>query len=165
MCLQNAFTRKITPTKHFLFVRANSAIQKKSVEQTFFNQHFYPEYSINVYSQGYKFHGGVKVCQSQKLSSIYVGNCIFILRSWVLFLSEFPLFLEMRSSHRTQNMHYKAYHRNNSHYNPQLFFRLTPKSIESLILMTTNSCHSADLKGPTLQLLHQLNFGAQTHHM
>ena len=48
----------------------------------------------------------------------YVGNCIFILRSWVLFLSEIPLFLELRSSHRTQNMHYKVYHRNNSHSNP-----------------------------------------------
>ena len=50
--------------------------------------------------------------------NFYVGNCIFILRSWVLFLSEIPLFLELRSSHRTQNMHYKVYHRNNSHSNP-----------------------------------------------
>ena len=39
------------------------------------------------------------------------------------------------------------------------------QSIESSILMTTNPCHSADLKDPTLQLSNQLYFEVQTQNM
>ena len=48
----------------------------------------------------------------------------------------------------------------------QVVFRLTPQSIESRILkITTNPCHSADLKDPTLKLSNQLYFEVQTQHM